>query len=122
MSVTPLTQFIRASDNVVKFIASFHLLNPGNRTVFNLENQSTELQDLWGKVKDICDKCIDYFMTLDGTTTDEISSADSIYQSTCQNYIDCLSEINAKLLSLRSVKSPPATPTVINVSTPQSKQ
>lgn len=119
MSVTPLTQFIRASDNVVKFVVGFKLIRAENHTVFNLEVRNTELQELWKKAKDNYDNYLDHLISLEGINSEDISSADAKYQSTYETFVDCMSEINEKLQQLKSVKSPNSTTAAMVVSTPQ---
>lgn len=119
MSVTQLTQFIRASDNVVKFIVGFKLIKAESHTVFNLRVWNTELQDLWKKVKDNYDNYLDHLISTEGVYSEDISSADAKYQSTYKSFVDCMSEINEKLQQLKSIKSPNSTPAAIVMSTPQ---
>ena len=60
MVLTPLDFCIRATDALVKFDANFASLRDDDLDIYSLEIQGNEARELWSKVKEMFDKCLNY--------------------------------------------------------------
>ena len=121
MPLTSLDFFIRATDALIKFDANFSDLQGDNMDIYALEIQASEVKELWAKVKDRCETCLNDLRSADEPSDDEFTSVESKYHVAYKAYVNALSSINRKVDQLRGspkasvpaqVSNQPATPRV----------
>ncbi|XP_037806234.1 uncharacterized protein LOC119600209 [Lucilia sericata] len=97
MSVTPLNEFIRASDALVTFGAMFNDLGEEIHNVYTLEIQGEEIRRLWEEVRTSYTACLKFFETSASSKSSDVDVAASKYQTTYMAYFQCLGSINQKM-------------------------
>ena len=71
MSLTVPDFFIRATDALVKFEANFTSILDEDLDVYSLEIQGVEAKELWGKVKNLFEKCLNDIQSSDSSSAEE---------------------------------------------------
>ena len=114
--MTPLDFFIRATDALVKFEANFTSILDEDLDVYSLEIQGAEAKELWVKVKDFFEKCLNDIQSSDTSSAEELTSVESKYDVAFKAYVKVLSAINRKVDQLRTMPKAQTSPRVVNSS------
>ncbi|XP_073836370.1 uncharacterized protein [Musca autumnalis] len=112
MSVTPLTRFIRASDIVLKRVASFEQKSETKYNIHSLEIHNSELQKLWNKVHCTYEECKNCLTTSETAQTDGIDVVEEKYATSYIAYLRCISTISRHLERLKTLGSETPSPAV----------
>ncbi|XP_073838563.1 uncharacterized protein [Musca autumnalis] len=79
MSVTRLDLFIRATDALVKFDASFSAQRDEELDIYILELQEAEVKRLWDRVKTTFEDCLNFFKE-DDSSGNDVTAVDGKYE------------------------------------------
>ena len=101
MSITPVSIFIRASDNIILFEANFNELNPELHTLSILDVHSSELSNLWDQVRSSYERSLNFLENSEEVEPGDLDVIASKYHVTYLSYIKCLGNINEKLNAIR---------------------
>ena len=102
MSITPVSIFIRASDNVIQFEANFNEIQPELHTLSILEVHSSELSNLWDQVRSSYERSLIFLENSEEVEPGDLDVVASKYHVTYLAYIKCLGIINEKLNAIRT--------------------
>ncbi|XP_058976757.1 uncharacterized protein LOC131801808 [Musca domestica] len=105
MPLTPIDMFIRASDALVKFNASFESMSDEELDFQYLKSQMNGLENLWERVQEKFEKGCDFMMTSVETSKEEIDAVDQKYHASFQLYLRCQAAINRKLDQFKRTRS-----------------
>ncbi|XP_065365681.1 uncharacterized protein LOC135958718 [Calliphora vicina] len=101
MSATPLDNFIRESDALIKFATAFVEMRDDTHSVFTLEIRGREITSIWADIKPVYKECLKYLESSDLVDTTDVEAAESKYEATFNAYVNCLGTINEKLSNLQ---------------------
>ncbi|XP_073821304.1 uncharacterized protein [Musca autumnalis] len=118
MSVTPLTRFIRASDIVLKRVASFEQKSETKYNIHSLEIHNSELQKLWNKVHCTYEECKNCLTTSETAQTDGIDVVEEKYATSYIAYLRCISTISRHLERLKTLGSETPSPAIASALSP----